>query len=386
MITPQLEEALKGREVLRLQESGVEVRLYDTDQILVLAKQRLESETRREENRRVTEELELPVTISYDLRTEKGYTNVGGRSFISYAHYNNLECFNVGVKLLEANGVDLNKWKVAGDTCHISPQRYPELSKLVSDLQESIVHRKWGGGGVGIIGYISYLGLSLVEEVASKGFINTSKSFINALSSKEFVNNLLEYGLNLLGYGVICLLHPIDTVVEMVFPKYVLDFKKGRESLEGRTEYMNSKEGASYDGNVILIRPRIKDPRVIEAHFFNPANYKKFLEGKLTVENHLPSARDWKFEVTYGIEPVGSPWLYFSANRFDYEGVEIEDYLPKDLFEGVDGEIFEREDRQKRERFLYKREHFLDQREDDIYLKADDGLVGTLEKIAPLPI
>ena len=326
MISPELEKALESREVLRLQDGGVDVRLYDTDQILILGTKRIDGETRREGNRRITEEVELPVTVRYDLRTNIGNYYVEGEG--GGSNVRNAKCFHNGVRLLEANGVDLHKWEVADDRGN-DPKRYPELAEFVNDLHDAFTDRKWER-----------------HELAIKGFLPTLKGHGN-ISPWALLNPLV-----IAAY-----------VKGTIFPferKDVFDFEKGRKKLESKDEYMLTEESVSYDGNAVLIRPWYlsrEDEKynhtVIEAHFFNPANYQRFLNGELKVENVLPSRKDWKFEVTYGIE-LGKKWLHFSADRFDYQHVQKEGLLAK--------------------------------KKNDIFLKADERLVATIEKIAPLPL
>jgi len=326
MIDPQLEKALESREVLRLQENGIDVRLYDTDQVLILGKKRIDRETKRVGNKRVTEELEVKVAVSYDLRTGRGNYSIEGHD--SGSGYHNVEHFHDGIRLLEAKGIDLHKWDVPNDCNGSSMQRHPEFSEFIDSLHTAFVNRKWER-----------------HELAIKRFLPT-----------------------LAGHGnmhPLALLHPRVMwayLAGTVFPFERIDvfnFDRGRKNLEGKAEYLSSEQGVSYDGNVVLIRPwdlsdeNERDHTTIEAHFFNPANYKRFWDGTLKVENTIPSRRDWKFEITYGIDH-GRKWLHFSAGGLDNVN--------------------------------FLKESLLDQKKNDIYLKIDDSLMVTLEKIAPLSL
>ncbi len=336
MISPQLEEALKSREVLRVQENGLDVRLYDTDQILVLGTVKKDGRTVREGKKRVTEELEIPAQATLDLRSrEKSfYLDTRGIEYsgVIGGSIDNLPFFPEALALLEKAGVDLHKWEnIQNDYRRSSPQRYPELSEFLNSLDVAFAARKWER-----------------HELAIRGFIPT-----------------------LMGHGnmhPLALLHPRVMwayVAGTVFPferKDVFDFEKGQKSLEERSEYLAPEEVVSHGGNVVLIRPGglashrdERDHSYFEAHFFNPVNYQKFLDGQLTVESPLPSVRDWEFAVTYGRE-LGRSWLHFSADPFD--GLRVR----------------------------RQREGLLAQMKNDIYLTADDTLVSTLEKIAPLPL
>src|SRR3989344_6674889 len=142
-----LEQALATREVLHIQEDGVDVRVYDTDQIFIRGTKDIDGESRMEGSRRVTDVQRVPVRATYDLRREQGdltverVGNVGGYggtfSFnypIKSTYPHGVECIDTTKRLLQAHGVDLNKWSIEGDYNHSNPKRYPELETFVGGL------------------------------------------------------------------------------------------------------------------------------------------------------------------------------------------------------------------------------------------------------------
>ena len=327
MMSAQLEQALVSREVLRVQGNGLDARLYDTGQVLALGSVTKEKHS-MEGNKRIIEEIEVPARVTYNLRTGDSshwIDNYGGGSGSGYP---SVQFFSEALDLLQQRGADLSKWKTPGHENGSDPRIYPELTDFVKDVHESFVSRKWER-----------------HELAIKGFLPT-----------------------LAGHGNIppwALLHPLVIAAYIkgtVFPferTHVFDFEKGRKKLEGREDYVPTEEGTSYDGNAVLIRPwHLSNPderhhSVIEAYFFNPANYQKFLKGELNVESLLPSRRDWMFNVSYGIED-GRKWLHFSCYKFNEE----------------------------RER----KEGLAKGRKNDLYLKVDHKLIDDIERMSPLPL
>ena len=331
MITPKLLKTLESREVLHLKERDLDVRLYDTDQILIMGIEHRDGRTYHEGNKRITEELEIPAQAAYNLRTGSGYYNLvtkrtDFRGFYGGSNVQYLECFPKGMEMLRQQGVDLNKWKIEDDDGHNQHSSYPELEEFCQDLRSTFAVKKWER-----------------HELAIKGLLPT-----------------------LIGEGSIppwSLLHPyvmFGLVAGTVFPyerKTFFDFEKGLANLQKRNGYMTPEEGASYDGNVVLIRPwSIGDKNgryqtVLEAHFFNPVNHQKIIDGKLKPNKRIPSRKDCDFEVVIGRE-CSREWLHFNVHSFSPERA--------------------------------KKEGLLDKGKYDIYLKADEDLVQKLEKISPL--
>lgn len=327
MIPAELEKALESRKVLRVQKNGLDATLYDTGQILVFGNVTREKYY-SEGNKRVSEDIEVPARFTYDLRTAASSYSIGNSAGSGWSHPPYVDpLISKALELLKQRGADLSKWRTPSYEERTDTRRYPKLADFIDEIHNAFADHIW-----------------VRHELAITGFLPTLAGHGN-MPPATLLNPKV-----ILGY-----------IYGTVFPferQDIFNFGKGRKNLEGRTEYMDSDEGVSYNGNAVLIRPwhltqENKSHTVVEAHFFNPANYQRFLNGELKVENPLPSRRDWKFEVTYGIED-GRKWLHFSADRFDYQHVQ--------------------------------KEGLLDQKKNDIYLKTDDSLVNTIEKIAPLPI
>ncbi len=328
MITPELERALEDREVLHVQKNDLDAKLYDTNQVLAVGSITKKKRS-REGTKRIIKEVRLPKRVTYNLRNGETSCSVGNTEYGIYFSYppEGLDpLISEALELLKQRGANLKNLETLRYEERNDLELYPELADFVKEIHHAFVCRKWER-----------------HELAIKDFLPT-----------------------LAGHGN---MHPLALfqpkviwayIIGTVFPferKDVFDFEKGRKNLENRTaEYMDSSEGVSYNGNVVLIRPYgldredERDYTFIAAHFFNPVNYQLFLDGALSVENPLPSRRDWMFEVNYAIKK----WLYFSAYRFDSQYV--------------------------------RKEGLLDKRKNDVFLKADDEFVHTIQKIAPLPL
>ncbi|MBL7100617.1 MAG: hypothetical protein ISS23_01540 [Nanoarchaeota archaeon] len=334
MISEDLEKALKEREVLRVQDQGLDIRLYDTDEILAIGEVERVKRTKLSENKTIIEKIKLPAKVSYNLRTKQGSTQIDdsqgvGGLIASNSPYDTEFFHDVInpyiIKRLEKEGVDLNKWpevkyyEDAGD-----PKRYPELADFIDKLHKNFVCTKYKRHPPYILEVPAVL-------KSHKGILPWM------LLDPQFM---------------------WEVVKGTVFPfekKHVFDFEEGKKSLEKESGYISGDKGSSYDGNIVLIRPwdlseeNERYSGVIEAHFFNPSNYKKFLDGKLKVKNLLPSKEDWRFRISYGIEH-GRKWMRFDAWEF-FDEMDKKDLLGQ---------------------------------KNDIYLKVSDEMIDKIERIAPL--
>lgn len=326
MMSVQLEQALKNRELLRVTENGLDVRLYDTGQILALGNVTKEK-CSWEGKKRIIEEVEVPAGATYNPRTGVSQYWLDVSSGASWG-YPNLPFFSEALELLKQRGADLSKSNTLDYEDRNDPKVYPELTDFVEDVHESFGCRKWER-----------------HELAITGFLPTLKGHGN-MHPLALLNPLV------IAAYIAGTIFPFERIT-------VFEFEKGRRNVENREDYLPTEEGKSYDGNAVLIRPwSLRNPDnkyfpVIEAHFFNPANYQKFLNDELSVENPLPARRDWRFNVSYGVEH-GRKWLQFYCHKF-------------------------RKDIEQREGFAESKEH-------DVYLKVNDKLMNDLEKIASLPL
>ena len=329
-ITPELEKALKKREVLQIKKNGVDVRLYDNDQILVIGKETRDGKTVKKGNTRVTEELELPIYATLNLRTYRAsYVidttdiehngNIGSTTWFS-------ECFKEGLNLLREKGVDIDKWKCNYELTQSSLKRFTELSGFVEELHSTFVNEKWKR-----------------HPLAIRGFLPTLAGHGNM----HPLAALHPYSLAMLIKGTV---FPFEKIP-------IFDFEQARAVFEKQDDYLSYECAKAYEGSVCLIKPwslwnKKDDHTVVQACFFNPTNYKQFLDGNFKVQNELPSIRDWIFNITYGSD-FERNWLHFSAQDFSFKFHKEKDLLCED--------------------------------KNHIYLKATPGLVETIEKIAPFP-
>lgn len=331
MISKDLEEALKTRERKRIDDSEVDIRVYDTDQIIIFGNNVIDSPTRIKGSKQITEADIVPAQIVLNLRTGESSASLNPAG----TEYEGTPCvrdlrelvfYEHALELLKVNNIDIDKWKVKNDYLGTSPKRFPELEIITDFLDANFADDVW-----------------LTDNDGRSGFFSTLMG--NGYVRRRDLLNPLEL---------------IGCIIETIFPfnhLHFFDFKKGRENLKRKGHrLLDPTEVEAYNDPVILITPfdlrrECYQENTADIYIFNPKNYQDYLGGKFKPKTLIPSARDWNFRICYGLGS-GRKWMRFSADRFDRSGVS--------------------------------RRGLLDHKRYDLFLKADPSIIRTFERIAPL--
>ena len=313
-----------SRLVMKIEEGDLDVRVYDTDQIIIFGKEKRKCPVLRA-NKIVNEEKEVPVKVSLDLRTYEGnyrfyecQGNVGGMLF---TQEEDIKSYRAAITLLNTRGFEIKKFEGFKKNSETSIKNYSELSDYINLLKQSKTNK------------FVCTDFSLKQEL--------SMFYCRAISRPLYLLNPKFIGSVLLGVS------PVNYESSFDFSKLRLDL----DCLSSDTNYvgtvarLSSQFSSSYGGDEL-------QPRII-SKIFNIEKYLNYLCGENKINSKIPSLSNSVFVIDYSLERhreiIGFSSFFF--NSFNIR--------PESL--------------------LLPHRHVL-------YVPASSELEKTIEQIAPLPL